>query len=148
MNKHKKELLVNLFEKWAGETETEFIQLPISGSYREYYRIKSITKKALAVYNADRKENIAFLEFSRHFASLDLNVPTVLSEDIENNIYLIEDLGDKTLVSLLIELRSKEDSHGEMIQIYRKVIDNLPLFQVKAGKELNYKLCYPRAKFD
>jgi aminoglycoside/choline kinase family phosphotransferase len=148
MNKNKKELLINLFEKWAGEAVVEFIQLPLSGSYREYYRIKSITKKALAVYNADRKENIAFLEFSRHFASLDLNVPTVFSEDIDNNIYLIEDLGDKTLFSLLIELRSKEGSHKELIQTYRKVIDNLPLFQVKAGKELNYKLCYPRAKFD
>jgi aminoglycoside/choline kinase family phosphotransferase len=148
MNKNKKEQLINLYENWAGETATEFIQLPQSGSYREYYRIRSVSKVALAVYNADRKENAAFLEFSRHFASLDLPIPAVYSTDIEKNIYLVEDLGDKTLFSLITEMRSKEVSQSGLIKIYKKVIDKLPLFQVNAGKDLNYNFCYPRAKFD
>jgi aminoglycoside/choline kinase family phosphotransferase len=148
MNKNKKEQLISFYEKWADETVEEFSQLPQSGSYREYYRLKSKTKKALAVYNADRKENTAFLEFSKHFASLNLPVPAVYSDDIDNNIYLIEDFGDRTLFSLLTELRSKEGSNGELIRIYKKVIDNLALFQVNAGKGLDYSFCYPRAQFD
>ena len=148
MNKNKKEQLTRIYEEWAGETVTDFSQLPQSGSYREYYRLKSSSKNALAVYNADRKENAAFLEFTRHFASLGFHVPEVYSEDSDNNIYLIEDLGDKTLFSLLTELRSKEGTHAELIKIYKKVIDNLPLFQVKAGKNLDYSFCYPREKFD
>ncbi len=144
----KKELLQNIYEKWADESIEEFTQLPGSGSYREYYRLKSKSKKALAVYNNDPKENAAFLEFSRHFASLGLPVPEIFSKDINNNIYLIEDLGDQTLFSLLTELRSKVGTEKELMHIYKKVIDNLPSFQVNAGKDLNYNFCYPRAQFD
>ena len=148
MNVNKKEQLISIYENWAGEKAEEFSQLPKSGSYREYYRLKSHTKKALAVYNADRKENEAYLEFSRHFNELNLPVPSVLSEDINNNIYLIEDLGDRTLFSLIEKLRSDEGSREKITTIYKKVIDTLPLFQVNAGKGLNYKFCYPRAQFD
>jgi hypothetical protein len=31
---------------------------------------------------------------------------------------------------------------------YRKVVAVLPRFQVEAGRDLNYKVCYPRASFD
>ena len=31
---------------------------------------------------------------------------------------------------------------------YRKVVTILPRFQVEAGRDLNYKVCYPRASFD
>jgi hypothetical protein len=31
---------------------------------------------------------------------------------------------------------------------YRKVVAELPRFQVEAGRDLNYKVCYPRASFD
>ena len=34
------------------------------------------------------------------------------------------------------------------MQIYKKAIGWLPLFQVKAGKALDYTVCYPRAAFD
>jgi aminoglycoside/choline kinase family phosphotransferase len=148
MNKKKKELLIKFYEEWANESVVEFTSLPQSGSYREYYRIKSSTKRALGVYNADFKENTAFLEFTRHFASLNLPVPAVYSIDIDKNLYLIEDFGDRTLFSYLIELRSKTGSQGELLKIYKKVIDHLPLFQVEGGKDLDYNFCYPRAQFD
>ena len=35
-----------------------------------------------------------------------------------------------------------------MVEAYRKVVDVLPRFQVEAGRDLNYKVCYPRASFD
>ena len=34
------------------------------------------------------------------------------------------------------------------MEAYRKVVAVLPRFQVTAGKDLNYKVCYPRASFD
>ena len=36
----------------------------------------------------------------------------------------------------------------EVIEAYRKVVAVLPRFQVEAGRDLNYKVCYPRASFD
>ncbi len=35
-----------------------------------------------------------------------------------------------------------------MIEAYRKVVEVLPRFQVEAGRDLNYKKCYPRGSFD
>ena len=35
-----------------------------------------------------------------------------------------------------------------MVDLYRKVLAVLPRFQVEAGRDLNYKVCYPRASFD
>ncbi len=35
-----------------------------------------------------------------------------------------------------------------MVETYRKVVDVLPRFQIEAGRDLDYKVCYPRAIFD
>ena len=36
----------------------------------------------------------------------------------------------------------------QVVEAYRKVIATLPRFQIEAGRDLNYKVCYPRASFD
>ena len=58
-------------------------------------------KTVIGVYNEDLKENEAFISFSKSFNDLKLNVPKVLYTDLENNIYLLNDLGDITLYSLI-----------------------------------------------
>jgi hypothetical protein len=35
-----------------------------------------------------------------------------------------------------------------VVEAYRKVVEVLPRFQVEAGRDLNYKKCYPRGSFD
>ncbi len=144
----KKTKLIKLFEKWAGEPHTEFYPLPPSGSDREYFRIKSKSKNAIGVYNPDKKENKAFLTFSKHFKSKGLNVPEIFAQDLRNNIYLEEDLGDTTLFAFLRALRKEEEFPQEVIEIYKRVLEELPKFQIVAGKDLDYSVCYPRKKFD
>lgn len=101
MRKNKKALLIRMFEKWAGEEARSYVMLPPSGSYREYYRITGRSKSALGTYNADDKENQAFLEFSDHFRKKGLPVPEIYAHDDVNHIYLQEDLGDVTLYGFL-----------------------------------------------
>jgi aminoglycoside/choline kinase family phosphotransferase len=36
----------------------------------------------------------------------------------------------------------------EAVAMYRRAVEVLPRFQVEAGRDLNYKVCYPRASFD
>ena len=36
----------------------------------------------------------------------------------------------------------------QAVEAYRKVVAVLPRFQIEAGRDLNYKVCYPRASFD
>ena len=95
-----------------------------------------------------REENVAFLEFSRHFRRHGLPVPEIYAEDLSHGAYLEEDLGDTTLFEFLSQHRTGENIAPEVVEAYRKVVAMLPRFQVEAGRDLNYKVCYPRASFD
>ena len=62
--------------------------------------------------------------------------------------YLEEDLGALSLFQFLSENREGPEIASTVVEAYRRVIDELPRFQIEAGRDLNYKLCYPRASFD
>jgi aminoglycoside/choline kinase family phosphotransferase len=91
-------LLSDLFETWCGEDPDMVLPLAPSASARIYYRLQSKNHTAVGAYNADRKENEAFLGFSKHFKSKDLPVPEIYAEDLDNGVYLQEDLGFTTLI--------------------------------------------------
>jgi aminoglycoside/choline kinase family phosphotransferase len=143
-----KELLLEQFEKWSGEKVKSFSPLPESGSPRKYFRIIGETKTSIAALNSDKRENDAFIYLTKHFTKLKLPVPHLYSANRKNNIYLLEDLGDETLFSLLEQNSDKENISSETIILYKKVIVLLPQFQIAASKKLDYTKCYPRAKFD
>ncbi len=140
--------LAELFERWAGEKATGIAPLPAHGSDRKYFRITGKTRRAIGAYNPDRKENIAFLTFSRQFHDIGLPVPEIYAEDLDQNIYLEQDLGDVTLFSYLTEIRQQEGFSDRLIETYRKVVEWLPQFQIRAARELDFSVCYPRASFD
>lgn len=122
--------------------------LPISGSDRRYFRIFSENKKAIGVYNPDSKENLAFIEFTRHFKKFSLNVPEIFDEDLMENIYLLQDLGDITLFEFLQNERKEYGFSDKLVDVYKKILVQLPEFQITAAKGFNFSLCYPRAGFD
>ncbi|HXE06054.1 MAG TPA: RNase adapter RapZ, partial [Bryobacteraceae bacterium] len=62
--------------------------------------------------------------------------------------YLEEDLGDTTLFEYLSAHRTGDAVAQPAVEAYRNVVAVLPRFQVEAGSDLNYKVCYPRASFD
>jgi len=137
-----------LFENWACEKAENIVLLPASGSYRKYYRINGKSKNCLGVYNNDKKENRAFITFSFHFLKHSLQVPKIYAENTEELIYLIEDFGDETLFIRLQNLHSQNASENDIIQLYKKVIDELPKFQILASKDIDFSNCYPRPEFD
>lgn len=144
-----KDPLNSIFENWSGEKANKIITIPQSGSYREYYRIIGPSKTAIGVYNEDLKENRAFLSFTKHFFSIGLPVPEVLSEDENGKLYLLSDLGDESLFDFLHEKRSQVGVFpGSAIKAYKAALTLLPEFQVTASGKLDYDLCYPRAAFD
>lgn len=140
--------LIKLFEQYSGTKSLSINKLPQSGSYREYYRISDGKQTFIGVYNEDKAENIAFLTFSKHFYSKGIAVPKVLAEDVDLNIYLLDDLGDTTLLAYLHEHNYPVEVKPEVIETYKKVISNLPAIQVLGNEGLDYSLSYPRAAFD
>lgn len=141
--------LKELFESHFGEKIKSAGPLKADGSYRLLYRILSEKRTVIGVENADRLENIAFVEFSRHFRTCGLPVPEIYAENLDANIYLEEDLGDDTLFDLLSKQRADQNDFPIAIEkLYEKVARILPEFQIRAAKNFNYDLCYPRHSFD
>jgi aminoglycoside/choline kinase family phosphotransferase len=124
------------------------LQGELGGSGRKIVRLTSETSRAIGILHSVREENVAFLEFSKHFRRHGLPVPQIYAEDLARGAYLEEDLGDTTLFEFLSAHRNGEAVASEVIDAYRKVVAVLPRFQIEAGRDLNYKLCYPRSSFD
>ena len=124
------------------------LQGQFGGSGRKIIRLAGASQTAIGVLYDGHEENVAFLEFSRHFRRHGLPVPEIYAEDLSQGAYLEEDLGDTTLFEFLSQNRSGEHIAPEVIEAYRTVVEMLPRFQVEAGQSLNYKVCYPRSSFD
>ncbi len=145
------EVLKQLFEKRfnAPPEAVKPLQGQLGGSGRAIVRLTGAAgASAIGIVYPVREENVAFLEFSRHFRRKGLPVPEIYAEDLNRGAYLEEDLGDTTLFEFLSQHRAGEAITPEAVEAYRKVVAVLPRFQVEAGRDLNYKVCYPRASFD
>jgi aminoglycoside/choline kinase family phosphotransferase len=144
------EVLKNLFEEHfhVPVERVQPLQGTLGGSGRNITRLAGGGFTAVGILYGVREENVAFLEFSRHFRRHGLPVPEIYAEDLEHGAYLEEDLGDTTLFEFLSANRSGDEIAPQVVDAYRKVVAVLPRFQVEAGRDLNYKLCYPRGSFD
>ena len=143
------EVLKRLFEQHfhSPVKRVQPLQGQLGGSGRKIIRLSSEKLSAIGILYDVREENVAFLEFSRHFRRHGLPVPEIYAEDLIHGAYLEEDLGDVTLFQFLSKNRVG-DVAPEVVEAYRKVVAQLPRFQIEAGHDLNYKVCYPRASFD
>ena len=147
---HSMEVLKKLFAEHFG-TPAEHLQPlqgELGGSGRKIIRLSAGKARAIGILYGVREENHAFLSFSRHFRRHGLPVPEIYGEDLERGAYLEEDLGDTTLFEYLSKHRSEETIAPEVVAAYRKVVEVLPRFQVEAGRDLDYSVCYPCASFD
>lgn len=124
------------------------LQGQLGGSGRSIIRLSNKEHSAIGILYGVREENVAFIEFSRHFRRHRLPVPEIYGEDLSQGAYLEEDLGDLTLFDFLSQNRSGENVDPAVMQAYRNALEILPRFQVEAGRDLNYKVCYPRSSFD
>jgi aminoglycoside/choline kinase family phosphotransferase len=144
------DVLNKLFEKHFGGPAESVRPLrgQLGASERKLFRLGRGLQTAIGVRYDSREENKAFVEFSRHFRQHGLPVPEIYGENLKRGAYLEEDLGDLTLYEFLAGNRSGANVAPEVVEAYRKVVAILPRFQVKAGRDLNYKVCYPRGRFD
>ncbi len=85
---------------YAGER----IPLPSAGSDRRYSRIHipgGGSRSVICAEAPDIAENRAFIGLSRAFRKAGVNVPEILEVSPDEKTYYLEDLGDKTLFSLV-----------------------------------------------
>ncbi len=138
--------LSDLFQKWCGSRPELVLPLAPSASPRIYYRLSKGTTTAIGTWHLDRRENEAFVGFSKHFFEKKLPVPEIYVADLDRHAYLQEDLGATTLFSYLLQV---EETFPEyLVRLYERVVEHLARFQVLGAQGLDFNLCYPRAAFD
>jgi aminoglycoside/choline kinase family phosphotransferase len=144
------DVLERLFEHYfqVPVEHVENVQGELGGSGRKIIRLRGRGNSAIGIFYGVREENTAFLEFSRHFRKHGLPVPEIYGEDLGHGAYLEEDLGDTSLFEFLSSNRKGEVIRPQAVAAYRDAIAVLPRFQIEAGRDLNYKVCYPRESFD
>jgi aminoglycoside/choline kinase family phosphotransferase len=140
--------IAGLFEDWSGEKVQSLAPLPESGSYRRYYRISGETKKVLGAFNTDLRENDAFLYLAGQLKKTGNRVPDVYTSDKERGIYLLQDLGDKTLLDLIQQQRQGNPFSRKVTDAYRHVIEAMPGLQIRSVKGMDFARCYPRPEFE
>ncbi len=139
-------LLTKLFQDWSGEDAAKMDTIAQAGSDRRYFRIHGATKSAIGTYNAEFKENKAFIRFTQHFWNKGLPVPEIYAENLLNGVYLQADLGDTQLFNLLPPIGAPWSD--ELVGLYKKSVSALADLQIRGGEDLDYSVCYPRAAFD
>src|ERR1700756_1260745 len=144
------DVLKRLFEQHfhTPVDSVQAVQGELGGSGRKIIRLTAKGATAIGILYGIREENVAFLEFTRHFRKHGLPVPEIYGEDLELGAYLEQDLGDTSLFELLSKNRKGTSIAPQVVEAYRKAIATLPRFQIEAGRDLNYKICYPRGSFD
>ena len=123
-------ILKKLFERKFGKKADTLSALPLSGSVRRYFRLTNGESKAIGAFNSDVRENIAFIEFSKHFRSKGLNVPEIYCVSEDNLYYLEEDLGDTTLYDFANDVRVTQEIPPVLKELYLQALEELIKFQV------------------
>src|SRR5215471_18196071 len=144
------DVLRKLFEQHfqAPAERVQALQGDLGGSGRKIIRLSNDKASAIGILYSGREENVAFLEFSKHFHRHGLPVAEIYAEDLDHGAYLEEDLGDTTLFEFLCKNRAGDIIAPAVIEAYRKVVAVLPRFQVEAARDLDYSFCYPASSFD
>ncbi|MGD1023529.1 MAG: RNase adapter RapZ [Candidatus Sulfotelmatobacter sp.] len=144
------DVLQKLFEQrfHTPAARIQALQGELGGSGRKIIRLANDQVSAIGILYGVREENVAFLEFSRHFRRHGLPVPEIYADELDAGAYLEEDFGDTSLFEFLSKNRTGENIAPAAVEAYRKVVAALPRFQIEAGRDLDYSVCYPRRSFD
>ena len=115
--------------------------LPSSGSERQYFRAElenGPVSTILIAHNPDVRENKAWLTFTRHFRDKGFHVPEIFAHDDTLQYFLLEDLGDTSLFSMVVK-----GIDEQVMTLYKKAISDLVRFQVEGIKGLDLEAAWP-----
>ncbi len=142
--------LRQLFSRHFGELPVSITPLAGAGSNRGYFRLAhSDGHTVIGVVGTSIDENNAFIYLSGHFRKRRLPVPEVLAVSDDHMRYLQEDLGT---TSLFDALRGGREAGGRYNlseqQLLIDTIRQLPNFQIRGARGLDWNYCYPQPEFN
>lgn len=142
------ERLKTLFRRWSGEECQRCRQLSGGGSQRVYYRMEGASRSCVGTVAGDMRENRAFFAYTRHLYGRGMPVPELYAVDDDGLRYLQQDLGDRSLYSVLLDKRRQGVGFdAEMLSMYKQALTDLDALQ-RAGADMDFSVGYPRGAFD
>jgi len=135
--------LSDLFCKWCNESPEVIQDMPPTASKRKYYSIKSRNYTAIGVHNPNIKENRAFISMTHFFMDERIRVPEIYLCNLDNDMYLLEDLGDTTLFSFILDQSNHSEDSSGLKKVLRHALKELARIQVMGGKRMDFSICYP-----
>lgn len=142
-----KEIILNNFQQLVFEKYGTYIDrienIKADASDRKIYRLFSNGNTLVGIHNENRKENLAFINFTKTFTELGLNVPVTFGISEDCLFYIQEDLGDETLFSFI-----KKNNPDKLITCYKQSLADLIRFQIEAKDSIDYNFCYQTNEFN
>ena len=133
-----------VYKAWCGREPEQVDVLPQSGSDRRYFRLYNQKgETVIATLGINVPENDTFIYFSDHFQNKDLHVPQVLAVNDDRTIYLQNDLGDVSLLSVLEEKGYSDETYN----LFRESLHQLARVQVLGDEDLDYDKCLTNKEF-
>jgi UPF0042 nucleotide-binding protein len=133
-----------LYKSWTGKEPAQVDVLPQSGSDRRYFRLHNEEGKTfIGTHGLNVPENEAFIYFADHFRRKNLSVPQILAVSYDKTIYLQEDSGNTSLLSILESKGFSEDVY----ELFKESLHQLARLQVLGDEGLNYKKCLTNEEF-
>src|SRR5260370_8854323 len=134
------EVLGRLFEQHfhSPVERVQPLQGQLGGSGRKIIRLSSEKLSAIGILYDVREENVAFLEFSRHFRRRGLPVPEIYAEDLSHGAYLEEDFGSTTLFEFLSDHRNGGPTPPPAVGGHPQSVFRFPRLLTEAGRPLSY----------
>ncbi|MCW3073287.1 MAG: phosphotransferase [Flaviaesturariibacter sp.] len=133
-----------LYKSWSGEAPADVEVIDQSGSDRRYFRLRNAAgETVIGTHGLNVPENEAFIYFADHFTKKDLHTPQILAVSYDRTIYLQEDFGDVSLLSILEEKGFTE----EVYELFRTSLHQLARLQVLGDEGLNYDKCLTNKEF-
>lgn len=142
--------LLELYKQWAGAEPARVEKLPVAGSNRDYYRLAATDgSTVVGMVGTSRDENHAFIYLTNHFAKRRLPVPAVLAVSDDELRYLQTDLGSVSLFDAIAGGRAAGGRYTvKEKELLIRTIRELPNFQVRGARDLDFSNCYPQPEFD
>lgn len=150
MNTSQKDLFIQTFlaDKGINGKKYDISKLAGDGSTRVFERIHSSSpgKTYIIMVNHPAndsiyKENLAYLNIGRHLFNSGIPVPEVYSYDLDEGLFILEDMGDRYLQEEILDSEDK-------IHLYEEILEILLRIQVKGKEGFNPDWCCQTRMYD
>src|SRR5450432_1408696 len=137
------ENIESFFKSYNSNEIKRFEKLPQSGGDRVYFRIITECRSYIATYNENVKENLAFLNFTRHLKMIHAPLPDIYIIHPSNQMYIQEDFGDTSLLNKLEE----NGLNDYVYELFKKSLKALAWLQIEGNTNFDYNFCITSKEF-